>query len=89
MIQVETLVHREHGGDQGFTVEFVCNTGEIATVTLPQNGMNRLNPVSAVNRARELMAELTEKPESRLPDNVVPIRRVHGQHPMWGPWKNN
>ena len=55
MQSFETLVHPEHGGKLGFTVEFVGNSGEVISVQLRQGEDNMLNRMNAVEKARELL----------------------------------
>jgi hypothetical protein len=57
MQSFETLVHPELGGKQGFTVEFVGNSGEIISVQLRQDSENMLNRMNAIEKARELLME--------------------------------
>jgi hypothetical protein len=57
MQSFETLVHPEMGGKLGFTVEFVCNAGEVISVQLRQDADNMLNRLNAVEKARELLVE--------------------------------
>jgi hypothetical protein len=66
MHNVETQVHPEQAGKLGFTVEFVGDTGEIISVFMKQDGDSNLNRLNAVDKARELMIEITAIDESVL-----------------------
>ncbi|WEX75345.1 hypothetical protein PYH37_000743 [Sinorhizobium numidicum] len=59
-------VYAERGGKAGFTVEFVGTTGEIVTITCPQNAEGTLNRLNAVARAKEILAAAIETDEALL-----------------------
>jgi hypothetical protein len=61
---VGTLVIPEHGGKQGFTVEFVGSGGEVVSVSLRNDGDRTLNAGNAVDRARAIMSELASSDPS-------------------------
>ncbi|MBD8554245.1 hypothetical protein IFT84_06860 [Rhizobium sp. CFBP 8762] len=60
---VQTLVHADHGGKRGFTVEFIAEDGGVASITVPQTPEGDLNRVNAVDRAKALMVDLAARAE--------------------------
>lgn len=55
---VGTQVHAERGGKMGYTVEFVGDGGEVVSVLLRNDETTNLNRLTAVARAKEIMADV-------------------------------
>ncbi|WP_026615055.1 hypothetical protein [Ensifer aridi] len=87
-------VYPERGGKAGFTVEFVATTGEIVSVTCPQNAEGTLNRMNSVARAKEILAAAVKADEALLgitgtrrspsvPEGAMATaRQAHDQHAM-------
>lgn len=56
---VGTQVIPAGGGKAGFTVEFVCDGGEIVSVQLPNDDQRSLNRQNAIDKAKELMSQIS------------------------------
>ncbi|WP_331375805.1 hypothetical protein [Sinorhizobium chiapasense] len=87
-------VYAERGGKTGFTVEFVGATGEIVSVSCPQNAEGTLNRLNVVARAKQILAAAIDADEALLgitgtrrsplvPEGALAnARQAHDQHAM-------
>lgn len=55
---ISTQVHEDAGRKPGFTVEFVCDGGEIVSVHMKQTEMNGINRHNALEKARAFLLEV-------------------------------
>lgn len=58
MQMIGTQVISAHGGKDGFTVEFVGDGSEVVSVQMPNDTAQSLNRGNALDKARELMANV-------------------------------
>lgn len=68
---VETQVHPEMNGTNGFTVEFVGDTGETVTVALPADENGDVNRSNAVERAQAVMLNMANQHISDDADSIA------------------
>ncbi|MGX5668732.1 hypothetical protein ACWKW9_22450 [Rhizobium daejeonense] len=55
---ISTQVHEDAGRKPGFTVEFVCDGGEIVSVHMKQTEVNGINRHNALEKARAFLLEV-------------------------------
>lgn len=55
---ISTQIHEDAGRKPGFTVEFVCDGGEVVSVHMKQTDTNGINRHNALEKARAFLIEV-------------------------------